>query len=108
MTAPATPDGISPGTTPGSTEPRLVQRMPVIAAVLIFLIGAIVRLTVDFGFKGAGFDETIYRNYVLLIDKVGLFDYPRICEAYVEDQKDPATFAKLPPTRFLYIFCGWL
>lgn len=85
-----------------------MRRMPVIAAVLIFIVGALVRLTVDSGFKGAGFDESLYRNYILLIDELGLAKYPRLCEAYVEDLRDPSTIAKLPPTRFLYIFCGWV
>jgi hypothetical protein len=107
MTAPAQ---ANPLQAEQSAEPATPghSRLPVVAAILIFVIGALVRLFADFGFKGMGFDEALYRDYILMIDKVGLIEYPAICEYYAEDQKKPDTMAKLPPTRFLYIFSGWV
>jgi 4-amino-4-deoxy-L-arabinose transferase-like glycosyltransferase len=54
-----------------------------------------------------GFDEGIYGEYVVELIKHGISSYPDIAETYVEDQQKLATVV-LPPTRFLYIFSGYL
>ncbi len=104
-------------TEPAATQPEPVSQTPcatkthrlaLVAALVIFLIGAIIRLTADAGFKGTGFDEVLYRQFVLMLDRVGVSGYPDITATYLEDQKDPKTIAKLPPTRFLYIYSGWI
>jgi 4-amino-4-deoxy-L-arabinose transferase-like glycosyltransferase len=77
-------------------------------AVVILVVGALIHMFADSGFKGMGFDEALYRKYILMIDKGGFIEYPSICESYTIDQQRPESIAKLPPTRFLYIFCGWL
>jgi len=41
------------------------------------------------GFTGTGFDEILYRDNVVRLDKVGLLNYPAICQVYVEDQRRP-------------------
>ncbi len=59
------------------------------------------------GFQNIGFDEGLYRGYVSSLDAAGLASYPDLAERYVVDQtRLPA--AILPPTRFLYIFLGYL
>ena len=59
------------------------------------------------GFQNIGFDEALYRSYVTSLDATGLASYPDLAERYVADQtRLPA--AILPPTRFLYIFLGYL
>lgn len=76
-------------------------------ALLIMAVGIFLRVQPSAGFKGFGFDEALYREYVIQVDAVGLENYPAICENYITDQRRPEVMAKLPPTRFLYIACGW-
>ncbi len=78
-----------------------------IAALIMLLAAAAVRISPSAGFTGVGFDEALYRDYVIKIDKVGLIGFPEICQLYVEDQKRPDSIAKLPPTRFLYVLTAW-
>jgi uncharacterized membrane protein YobD (UPF0266 family) len=74
---------------------------------LITLAGIAVRVIPTSGFPAVGFDASLYRGYVLQLDEQGLAAYPRICKDYVKRQKS-AQLALLPPTRFLYIFCGYV
>jgi len=60
------------------------------------------------GFTGTGFDEAIYRDNVIRLEKVGLSAYPFICQRYLEDQRKPDVITKLPPTRFLYVYTAWM
>ncbi|MES2570024.1 MAG: glycosyltransferase family 39 protein, partial [Verrucomicrobiota bacterium] len=78
------------------------------ATALIMAVGIYLRVLPSAGFKGVGFDEALYREYVIKLDTVGLENYPAICERYIEDQRKPGMITKLPPTRFLYVVCGWL
>lgn len=87
--------------------PASKRRLLVFAAIIIFGIGAVLRMTASSGFKETGYDESLYRDYVLLVDKVGFGKYSGICAYYLRDQADPRNQAKLPPTRILYIFSGW-
>jgi hypothetical protein len=89
------------------SHPGRAPRFAVIAAIAIFIGGALIRLLADSGFKGAGYDEALYRDYVLMTSEVGLMGYPGICEYYLIDQRDPQNQAKLPPTRLLFIGLGW-
>jgi len=79
-----------------------------VAALLIFAVGVVIRLVPSAGFTGIGFDEVLYRTYVVMLDEVGLANYPALCDNYLADQRRPESMAKLPPTRFVYIFCGWM
>lgn len=79
-----------------------------LCALLIFAAGVFVRVVPSAGFTGAGFDEVLYRNYVIQLEHVGVAGYPAMCEHYLQDQRKPETMTKLPPTRFLYIFSGYL
>ena len=77
-------------------------------AALIFALGVLVRVWPSAGFTGTGFDEALYRDNVLKLDKVGIFNYPAVCQLYLEDQRNPDSITKLPPTRFFYIGASWL
>lgn len=76
-------------------------------AALILAVGLALRIVPWAGFNGIGFDEALYRDNVIKLDKVGLFNYPAICQFYIEDQRKPDAVTKLPPTRFLYIYASW-
>jgi hypothetical protein len=54
------------------------------------------------GFKGIGFDEALYRNYVEALADKGFGNMPNLSAAYLEKQSK-MDGAILPPTRFLYI-----
>ena len=59
------------------------------------------------GFTQIGFDEGLYREYVNSLARVSLTNYSEIVDHYIEVQKTlPGSI--LPPTRFLYIFSGYL
>jgi 4-amino-4-deoxy-L-arabinose transferase-like glycosyltransferase len=81
-------------------------RPALIAALLIFAVGVVLRVVPSAGFKGIGFDENLYRGYVNALSQHGLTAYPRLAEAYIEKQQQLPS-AILPPTRFLYIFSGY-
>jgi hypothetical protein len=93
--------------TPPATPARKHQLFWV-AAVLIVVLGAIARIYPSNAFQGGGFDESLYRDYALMIERFGLSHYPSICAYYIRDQAEPNAVTKLPPTRFLYIFSGYL
>lgn len=76
-------------------------------ALLIAGAGVLVRVLPQPGFSGVGFDENLYRTYVLALDARGLGGYSSITDAYLTNQRREETMAKLPPTRFLYIFTSW-
>ena len=78
------------------------------AVVLVIALGVGVRAVPWAGFTSVGFDEVLYRTYVISLDRAGLAQYPVICELYLQDQRAPGAVTKLPPTRFLYVYCGWI
>jgi hypothetical protein len=79
-----------------------------ITSFLILAVGILLRVWPSAGFIGTGFDEALYRDNIIKLDKVGVLNYPAICQLYIEDQRQPDTITKLPPTRFFYIYAGWL
>ena len=89
-------------------SPRLRSLLCICVAAFLVILGIVVRTVPWAGFTGVGFDEVLYRNYVVALDHVGLVQYPAICELYLEEQRSPEAITKLPPTRFLYVYCGWL
>jgi len=76
--------------------------------LFILVAGILFRICPSAGFTGAGFDEVLYRDNVIKLEKVGILNYPAICQVYLEDQRDPKSITKLPPTRFLYIYTSYL
>jgi len=91
-----------------STLPARRPALPFFAFGLILLLAAAVRIFPTEASKGPGYDELLYRGFVLMIDKVGFAKYPAISAFYREDQRKSEEQAKLPPTRFSYIAAGWL
>lgn len=82
-------------------------RFPVLIGAIL-VAGILLRLFLPFGFKGMGFDENLYRTYIVFLDKVGLQHYPALTHAFVADQLNPQRQAILPPTRLVYIVGGYL
>lgn len=103
-----TPDAPEPSPTPG---PEVAARLPRghwILVALIFAAGVLLRIWPSAGFTGTGFDEALYRDNVLMLDRAGILNYPVLCQHYLKDQRDPESITKLPPTRFVYIGAAWL
>lgn len=100
----ATEDGLVPSPVNAARTATLAW----VVALLIVIAAIVVRVYPSAGFTGVGFDEALYRDYVIKLDKVGLLSFPEICQVYLEDQRRPETITKLPPTRFLYIFTSWM
>lgn len=87
-------------------SPRF-RRMFLIAAAVISLIGVTLRVYPSAKYTRLGFDEGLYGEYVVELVKQGVTSYPDLAELYVKRQQEEATVF-LPPTRFLYIFSGYL
>jgi 4-amino-4-deoxy-L-arabinose transferase-like glycosyltransferase len=79
-----------------------------LALVLIFAAGVALRVCDFVPFKPSGTDEFLYAAYArFLAEHGGVTAYPKAVESYlVEQSRIPG--ALLPPTRFVYIFCGYL
>ena len=79
-----------------------------ILTVAVLAAGIALRTVHWAAFRGMGFDEALYRNYLRELIRGGLGSYPDIVDGYLAFQKTiPGSI--LPPTRFLYILCayGW-
>ncbi len=96
-------DEISPP--PATGHPPLRKDLLALM-LLIFLAGAALRMFAPPAFKTQGHDEVLYMSYVEMLDAYSLTAYPKMVQFY---NTDPMTTkeAQLPPTRFLYIFCGY-
>ncbi len=103
---------------------RRVRKVEIVFLVIIFAIGAFLRITPHAFSSGAslhslaplhpqpgwdrvGFDEGLYREYVNGLNKDGLSSYPDMVQAYI-DAQSKMTNPILPPVRFLYIFTGYV
>jgi hypothetical protein len=82
-------------------------RFPILIGAIL-AAGILLRLFLPAGFGGTGFDENLYRTYVVLLDQVGLDHYPSLTDAFVTDQLNPGRQAILPPTRLVYIVGGYI
>ena len=74
-------------------------------ALLLLALGAFIRIHPSAGFTGVGYDEHLYQRYVVLLNAKGLGAYPAFCDYFLQEQT-AGGICELPPTRFLYIFCG--
>lgn len=90
-----------------SAGPQRLSRPILLGFVLVALLGIFVRIYPSAKYTKLGFDEGIYGEYVVELIKHGVSSYPDLAELYVENQQQMATVV-LPPTRFLYIFAGYL
>lgn len=82
------------------------SRPALLAACAILLASAIIRFTAGSAFRGAPLDEALYRDYAAALARTGFSGYAQVTQQYLEDQRDPRTITKLPPTRFLYVCTG--
>lgn len=90
-----------------SSSTIVQRRLFLVAVAFVSLVGIVLRIYPSGGFDRIGYDERLYRGYVNQLTVHGLTGYPEIAEGYLERQlKLPA--AILPPTRFLYIFSGYV
>lgn len=78
------------------------RRLWLLAVVLVFALGIVLRTVPFAGFRGIGFDGVLYRAYTTQLMDFGLWNYPSIVEGYIEYQKT-LKGSVLPPMRFLYI-----
>lgn len=83
------------------------HRAIIFISIALLLIGIALRVYPSAAFQAVGFDEGLYRNYVNEISRVGIVNYPDLAERYIERQQQLPS-AILPPTRFLYIFIGYI
>ena len=93
---------------PGFQPARRGWPWPLILTLVVLVAGVAVRTCHWAAFRGMGFDEALYRNYLRELIRGGLGSYPDIVDGYLAFQKTiPGSI--LPPTRFLYILCayGW-
>jgi len=79
-----------------------------ITAIALLFGGTVLRFHSSASMKGVGFDEILYRVYVQVMDVRGVMNYDDATQAYLAGQSRPNAKAELPPTRFLYIFSGYL
>ncbi|MEZ0257522.1 MAG: hypothetical protein ACAI37_19730 [Chthoniobacter sp.] len=107
LAVPPEPEAPPPASAP-VPAPAQSDRAYWIIAALILITGFFLRIVPWAGFTGTGFDEALYRDNVIRLDKAGLFNYPLICQLYIDDQRKPDVITKLPPTRFFYIYASWV
>ena len=109
----AIPSDQSPGGQPLFAK----MKMPVLIMLALIMAGGIYLRTCTWagfadGFNPSkprqmGFDESLYIDYVKLLSDKGIARYPDFCALFLYEQEKRSS-AILPPTRFLYIFCGAL
>lgn len=75
--------------------------------ILLVLIGCLLRIVPSAEFKGTGYDEALYIKYVKRLNKDGLVVYPQMVEEFIERHQTPV-MCELPPTRFLYVYSGFM
>ncbi|HEV7403421.1 MAG TPA: hypothetical protein VGO11_10855, partial [Chthoniobacteraceae bacterium] len=66
-----------------------------ITALLVVVVGIALRVLPSATVKGVGFDELLYRGYVQKMEVLGLFNYSRATDLYLEDQRKPTAKAEL-------------
>jgi hypothetical protein len=84
---------------------KTIPRMYVYGILLALILGTGLRLYPTTPFSGIGFDEQLYQYYTTRLNDVGVMNFPKLVEEYITRQAELST-AILPPTRFIYIFCG--
>jgi 4-amino-4-deoxy-L-arabinose transferase-like glycosyltransferase len=76
-------------------------------SLLVFAVGAAMRLYPSAAFEGIGFDENLYRVYVNQLKQGGVWNYPHMVQSYLDYQRTLSS-SLLPPLRFLYIYTSYL
>jgi Dolichyl-phosphate-mannose-protein mannosyltransferase len=93
---------------PSNTATNGTRRyLLLVVSILVGAAGIALRIYPSTSYTKLGYDEAYYGGYVTHLINNGLTKYPDYAEKYVEvQQKLPSVI--LPPTRFLYIFFGYL
>lgn len=100
---------LSPATYPRETRTTIAPAWRFsFSLAFIIAAGILLRLYLPVGFTGVGFDENLYRTYIEIADRIGVFQYPAVAEQFISNQLNPKNNAILPPTRILYIGGGYL
>lgn len=81
------------------------SKLALAVMLLVFLVGAALRIYGPPAFKPSGHDEFLYMRFVEELNTASVFNYPEIVQLY-NHNPEAIHEAKLPPTRFLYIFFG--
>lgn len=89
---------------PANSSPK--SKLFCVAVAVICFVGIFLRCYPSSSFQ-VGFDEILYRGYALKMEITGLAQYDLLSKDYIDRQQKPEAMAELPPTRFLYILCGW-
>lgn len=97
---PAPPPVAAPWWHPAAT------RWQVLLLVAIIAGGTFLRVH-RYGTLPESYDASLYDLYLQATLKFGLASYPELVDNYLDTQNS-VTGAILPPTRFLYVFCGYL
>src|SRR5438067_4798586 len=82
-------------------------RLFYVALVVTFAAGIALRIYHPVETKPGGLDEYLYKAYVEFLSTKGLLAYPSLVAEYVVEQTRIHA-ALLPPTRFSFIFFGYL
>lgn len=86
--------------------PLLGARWAVALLALVFALGTFMRVH-RLGSLPESYDAALYEHYLNKTFVGGISGYPDLVDYYIEQQQKMAG-AILPPTRFLYIFCGYV
>ena len=87
-------------------QPWFATKWQVLVLACILAGGTFIRVQ-RLGTLRESFDAALYEHYVQYLVGVGTWNYPDIVEYYIDAQRKMQG-AILPPTRFLYIFSGYL
>ncbi len=79
----------------------------IICTAIVIALGIFLRIYPSAGSMGRGFDENLYCRYVRALEVTGLGNYAKLSKGYIDAQSELPS-AILPPTRFFYIYCGYL
>ena len=77
------------------------------ALLAIAILGVFLRVYPSGTFHHLGFDEGLYGEYVKMLSKHGVTDYPKIVDTYIVEQRK-LPYSILPPTRFLFIYTSYV
>ena len=107
--APTLPTGVAAGSKSFVASPvtkrSLGTKWPLFLLILIVAGGSMIRMH-RLGTRPESFDAQLYHHYLNLLIESGPTSYPDIVEYYISSQQQ-IEGAILPPTRALYILCGY-
>ena len=79
------------------------RRGQIVLLVAIVLAGIFLRAWPSTGSDEVGYDERIYRVYIKMAQKEGIWNYPDVVRTYLKWQEKRSE-AVVPPTRVGFLF----